>query len=102
MDDLKIINLYIIDDNRYLYNVAENYEEVWYLVNGSNFKKLNIKNKNYTNYDSIIYRLQIDKGVFELEQYSKSIIMNDKDYDSILDIYLYEMFYEIHRMINSS
>ena len=103
MDNLKIIHLYIIDENRYLFNVAENYEEVWYMVNGSNFKKLKIKNTDYTEYDSIIYTLEIDNcGIFELEQYSQSIIMNDIDYDSILDIYLYKMFYDIHRMNNSS
>jgi len=101
--DLKILFLYILDDNRFLYNVIENKKEYWYMVNGCNFKKLKINYIKNTDYKSIIFKLQIDNsGVFELEQYEKSIIIHDKDYDSVIDKHLFDMFYDIYRMNNSS
>ena len=96
----KITGLYIIDDNRYMYNVLENKTESWYVINDNEIQRLNIIDRKFLDTDLTLYKFKSNRNVFSFEQYPDHIIIGERIIEHTNDKYLYDMFYEILRMNN--
>ena len=108
---ISIRTLFILDDDRYLYQIMNNCVEEWYMIHDDTFLKLNIV-KHITDKKKtrkIIFDLgekmfMTMKMHYELNEngHDKISIKLNKNgiYYAIKDNYLYEMFFDIHRMNN--
>ena len=104
----KILGLYILDDNRYIYHVLDKMTEKFYILNANHCRELVIKSKKnhvvredvrkYTcsigNCKTISFELMFDDEVPELSQMG----INNRFIYNKFDIYLYDMFHDIYRM----
>jgi len=87
----RVVGLYILNDNRYMYNVMVNGKDTWYIINEDTCKRIKIilrgkLHENYTKYKFI------SKGrKYSFDLVNGNLIMGKKTYSHIKDKYLYEM-----------
>ena len=108
---ISVRGLFILDDNRYLYQIFNNCVEEWYMIHCNSFIKLKIAkhimdNNNKTR--KIIFNLGDDTYIslnmkYELnenntEKISIKLKKNGERYYTIKDSYLNNMFLDIYRM----
>ena len=108
---VKIVGVYVIDDNRYIFHVLNKMVEQFYIVNGDNCFEIEIQKKslNHEKKNSMVYFCHIGKGnyvfidlYFNAKNEEKNhMIFNEKKLYNKLDSYLYDLFFDIFRMKNS-
>ncbi len=106
---ISIRGLYILDNDRYLYQVFNNCTEEWYMIFKNSFLKLNIIKKvsnakirklyfNIGNNKFISLKMYYNIDKEGRDNISIKLQNNGKKYYSIKDSYLNKMFLDIYRM----
>ena len=108
-DQIKILGLYILNDNKYVYHVLNKMTETFYIINENNFQEMKIKKQvnHMTQEDVIKYTCSIGdcRTIHfqilhddEVPQLSEMKIHTHNAIYNKLDDYLYDMFHDIYRM----
>ena len=107
-DEIKIIGLYIIDENRYFYHIFNKMEEQFYMISKNKCFFVKVIKRTFDNDTDICeYICDIGKcGYLEFqisfeEDDSSCMDFNDKTLYNKLDSYMWDMFFDIYRMNNS-
>jgi len=106
---ISIRTLFILDNDRYLYQIFNNYKEEWYMIFENSFLKLNIiKQATNTKIRKIYFdtgdnkfislKMFYDIDKQERDNISIELQKNGERYYSITDNYLNKMFLDIYRM----
>ena len=104
---ISIRGLFILDDNRYLYQIFNNTIEEWYIIHNDSFLKLNIiKQASNGIVRKVFFNIGNDqfislKMLYEIDEKGRdkvSIKLQTERYYHIKDNYLNEMFLDIYRM----
>lgn len=96
---LYILNVYVLTDRKYLYQIMNKLVEEWYLINDNNKIKLNIfkdriKNNNKR---TITFYVTSNDIYLELETNDSDVYLNGKKYSKVFDSYLEKMFFDIFK-----
>lgn len=106
---ISIRGLFILEDNRYLYQIFNNCKEEWYMISENSFLKLDIiKQASNMKVRKLFFAVGDNKYISLKEYYNVNergqdniyikLHKNGEKYYSISDTYLNEMFIDIYRM----
>jgi hypothetical protein len=108
MIDIKIINLFIISNNRYLYQtITKNKKEEWYIMNSNKLLIMNLYYYIIIDDNNTIIYLENSKYIIKFKiKYRndkiKYIKLANKKCNNVKDKLLYSLLYDIYRMKKSN
>ena len=99
-NNIFVKNLYILNNETYLYEVSNKNQDEWYIINENELAKLNIiKKETIIGMTKICFLINNNKGFYLIIHDNQSIELFKNNvktiYKTYIDYYLYNMFYNL-------